>query len=258
MQQFPFLGISSRVCLFAVSTLLFSINFLVNPIHAQNSSTPYYKVAFENQLNEDEKGQGFYQFKSLSKNVFQVDYFFETSSASNPYSVSYSYNINKKEDNTLEVDLKSALEPDHLRIDEQTELRFDGDKLVFPADLNIGQSLEEANGIFSLYKKEGKFLLSMELKIFNRKVVSKETISIDGNSVEAFVISYDYIMTKHNSFDLPIQKAEHKVHEYFIPGLGVVSQNREGQTVWNGSNPEIGASTSFINSSAEIKQIQNN
>lgn len=254
MQQFLALGIPSNALSFMA---MFSFFLITNNSFAQNTSKPA-MVAFEQNIGEDIKGEGYYKFEDLEGNAAQVEYFFEKKSLPNPYQISYTYNVYKKEDGALEIDLSSAVEPFEMRIDESTEIKFKGDKLSFPAQFSIGQELPDANGIYNMYTKKGRMFLTHEVSITNRVVESKESISIDNRSVEVFVVSHDYSLIKLNQFDVTLLTSKQKVREWIIPGVGVIKQDRTGENIQNGNGDNAVGTVYLINNTAKLKDIQGN
>lgn len=257
MQQFLYLGIPSRVLSFMTMTFLFlSIN--ISTLTAQKSIQPS-MVEFEQSIGEEIKGEGYLKFNELEANVSQVEYFFEKKVLPNPYKISYTYNVYKNEDRSLEIDLSSAVEPFEMRIDESVEIKFNGDNIKFPGTIALGQSLDDANGTFNLYTSKGKLFLIYDVSIQNRKVESKEMISVGTQSIEAYVISHDYTMTKTNQFDVVLQNSKQKVTEWVIPGVGVIKQDREGETIKKHQTAdESSSSVYFIKNTSKIKDIDRN
>lgn len=256
MQQFLVLGIPSNLlsCM-AISLFFFLSN---SDLKSQDAVQPSL-VEFEQSLGEDVKGEGYYRFENLENNTSQVEYFFEKKAKPNPYKISYTYNVYKKEDGSLEIDLSSAVEPFEMRIDDSVEVEFDGDKLSFPASFTIGQTLPDAEGTFNLYTSKGRMFLRHDVSITNRKVESKEMISIGTQSIEVFVISHDYTLTKSSQFDVVLLTSKQKVTEWVIPGYGVIKQDREGETLQKNTQEDSSSSSvRFIKNTATIKDIKEN
>jgi len=155
------------------------------------------------------------------------------------------------------MDLKSALEPLELRIDESIEIEFFGDKVTFPSKLEVGNSLPEAKGYCILKKKSGKMILMYNIKVSNRQIVRTERMEINGESFDAFVVSYDYLLEKNNPFDVMIQKSEHHVTDWIIPSLGIVKQDREGSSVSGMDSNSSGSIYQFSHKS-NLNSIQKN
>ena len=214
------------------------------------------KIQFEKELGAEQKGVGTYIYSTRDNNTIEAKYDFEKSSIPNPYKISYSYSITKGEDGALAVDISSVVDPFEMRIDESVEIRTSNEKVEYPANIKVGQILKGVDGHLDLYTKQGKLLLIYNVSISNRKVERKETISIGSSSVEAFVISYDYKFEKSNRFDLVMLESNQKVKEWYLPGVGVIKQNRSGEEVIQSLSEEGGAgSVNFINSTSNIKHI---
>ena len=239
--------------------IVIALSFIQIPhVIAQDSFQPT-RVEFEQELGEDVKGEGFYNFLTIDGNTSKVEYFFEKKVLPNPYKISYTYNVYKNEDGSLEVDLSSAVEPYDMRIDESVEVEFKGDKLHFPASFTEGQSLKDAKGTFHMYSKKGKLFLVYDVVISNRKVEKKEMISVGTMSVEAFVVTYDYSLTKSNQFEVKLHSSKQTVKEWVIPGVGVIMQDREGESIQENIHDDAAAgAVKFIKKTSSIKDIDRN
>lgn len=268
MQQFAQRRVSStpiRLSILGLSHvgIMLSLVFLITTItsFAQDSDSKQLafsetKIQFEKELGAEQKGVGTYIYSTRDNNTIEAKYDFEKSSTPNPYKISYSYNITKGEDGALAIDLSSIIDPIEMRIDESMEIRSSNDKVEYPSNLSSGDKLKDVNGQISLYSKQGKLFLIYTVSISNRSVDRKETISIGNSSVEAFVISYDYKFEKTNKFDVTLQKSKQKVEEWFLPGVGVIKQNRSGEDITQSFSDEGNAgSVNFINTTSNIKHI---
>ena len=214
------------------------------------------KIQFEKELGADHKGIGTYIYSTRDNNTIEANYNFEKSSIPNPYKISYSYNITRSQDGGLAFDLSSIIDPVEMRIDESMEIRSSSDKVEYPGNIKSGDRLKEVNGQIDLYSKQGKLFLTYKVSITNRNVDRKETLSIGNSSVEAFVITYDYKFEKINKFDLAVHSSNQKVEEWYLPGVGVIKQNRAGEAITQSMSDEGGSgSVNFINSTSNIKHI---
>lgn len=241
--------------LFLLLTLCLSFS-----LHAQGDDQIDFhniSVNFSQTLSEGVSGDGNFKILPLNKELTEIQYKFEKRAIPNPYSISYKYNLYNKDDGSFEIDLKSAVEPMELRIDENIETEFYGDKISFPAKLEVGSALLDANGYCILKKKSGKMILMFNIKVSNRKIERKETININGEAHEAFVVSYDYQLEKSNPYDIVLQKSEHHVTDWIIPSLGIVKQDREGSSITGMDSNSSGSVLQFSHKT-DLNSIQKN
>lgn len=228
-------------------------------IFAQDSSEIDYHnitVHFSQNLGEGIDGEGNYKITPLNKEITEVNYAFKKKSLPNPYNISYKYNIYNNDDGSFEMDLKSAVEPTELRIDESADLKFTGDKLMFPKELKIGNALPDASGYFQL-NKSGNTLLRYKVEISDRIILNEEEVSINGELTKAFVLSSTYTLEKYNKFDVLIQRSNQTITDWVIPSLGIVKQNREGSSVHGMDNSSTGSIYQFSHKS-NLNSIQKN
>lgn len=228
-------------------------------IYAQgDSKLDYHNVTvnFSQSLGEGIEGEGNYRIVPTSEGITEVNYAFKKKALPNPYNISYKYNIYNKEDGSFDMDLKSAVEPLELRIDESIDLKFSGDKLSFPNDLKVGSSLTDATGYFDL-KKSGSSIMVYKVAISDRKVIKEEDVNINGEQIKAFVLSSTYSLEKYNKFDVLIHKSDQTITDWIIPSLGIVKQDREGSSVQGMDNSSAGSIHQFLHKS-NLNSIQKN
>ena len=96
----------------------------------------------------------------------------------------------KCEEDGVSIDFKSLVAPGIMDQYKDMELEITGTNILYPNTLNEGQTLPDADMLMTI--KIEPISLKMTVKIFNRKVVGKESISTPAGSFECYVISYDY------------------------------------------------------------------
>jgi len=237
--------------------LILCLSFNVNAQGDDNIDFHNISVDFSQTLGEGITGNGNYKILPINKELTEIQYKFEKKALPNPYSISYKYNLYNSEDGSFSMDLTSAVEPIELRIDESIETEFYGDKINFPAKLEAGSTLPDSKGYCILKKKSGKMILMYNIEVTNRKIERMETMMINGESLDAFVVSYDYILEKSNPYDVMIQKSEHHVTDWIIPSLGIVKQDREGSSVSGMDSNSSGAVHQFSHKT-DLHSIQKN
>ena len=131
----------------------------------------------------------------------------------------------------LKMDLKRFIPKDMFGSDADIEFELEGDYLELPESLEIGQSLKDGmiEGKMTMEGNPAMANMTMSVKIFNRKVESKEDITTPAGSFTCYKISYDMesstkVMGMNNKVNL-------KGVDYVSEGTGVVkteSYNKKG------------------------------
>lgn len=99
----------------------------------------------------------------------------------------------KCQDGTLLFDMKMFLPQQQAEAYKDMEMTIEGADMEMPNNLEVGKSLKDADIKFH-FKPKGDMPLpamKMEVKITNRKVEAKETITTPAGSFECFKISED-------------------------------------------------------------------
>lgn len=90
--------------------------------------------------------------------------------------------------------------------------------LDYPSGMQIGQSLPD--GTFEMQSNANGMNMKMSLKVNNRQVIGKETVTSPAGSWDCFKISYDMdFAMKVMGIGAPMHL---KATEWFAPGFGVV------------------------------------
>ena len=102
-----------------------------------------------------------------------------------------------------------------------------------PVNSNL---LPDAKGIFKLKMlKTNQLLLSYKVAVTNRKIIKNKNISLDGQTYEVYVHSYDFLQETIINKDQVIATVQESVTEWLVPNYGQVLQNRIGSQVINTS-----------------------
>ncbi|XMO87377.1 hypothetical protein AAFN75_03660 [Algibacter sp. AS12] len=125
--------------------------------------------------------------------------------------------------NTVSIDFKSMINPDMLKQYKDMEMEVTGTNIELPNDLQIGQSLKDAN--MNMAINMGGINMNMSVNILNRKVDQKESITTPAGTFNCFALSYDNEMKMG-------MKMTFKIKEWIAEGVGVVkseSYNKNGK-----------------------------
>lgn len=118
------------------------------------------------------------------------------------------------EDGKFFLDMQNFLDPKSMEAFKGTEVTVDGAAMIYPSNLAVGQTLDDAN-VTVAAASGGMSFLSMTITITNRKVVGTETITVPAGTFECYKITYD-IETKM------MVKITGAVTEYVNMGAGSV------------------------------------
>jgi hypothetical protein len=89
---------------------------------------------------------------------------------------------------SIRVDMKSMLDPKVMSGYKDMDVKIEADHLDYPADAAVGKQLED--GMLSM-TVNGPFPMNNTIKITNRKVEGKETITTPAGTFECIKITYD-------------------------------------------------------------------
>ncbi|SFD13652.1 TapB family protein [Algibacter pectinivorans] len=125
--------------------------------------------------------------------------------------------------NTVSIDFKSMINPDMLKQYKDMEMEVTGTNIELPNDLQVGQSLKDAN--MNMAINMGGINMNIGVNIVNRKVGQKESITTPAGTFNCFALSYD------NEIKMAM-KMTFKIKEWIAEGVGVVkseSYNKNGK-----------------------------
>ncbi len=119
----------------------------------------------------------------------------------------------------LQADIRMNMSSPSGQNTSQNEVTYDGNYIEYPATMQAGQSLPDAEATISM-KNQGGMATVLNFKLTGRTVVDKETITSPAGTWEAFKITYDAEMKiKIAGIGIPTRM---KVTEWFVPGFGMV------------------------------------
>lgn len=187
------------------------------------------QIDFTETFENGTSGAGTLSYQSLDNETIMANYSFEKTSLPNPFSVKYNYQIKKEKDGGYSIDLGSVLDPLSMRIDDNVEVEYLGDALNFPAALEVGTPLKDAQGEYMLKISKARFGLICKVSVTNRQVVGQETIEIDGENYDTFIITYEYKIGKSVDGQTISMRSEN-IKEWYVPGIGAIAKTRFGKS----------------------------
>jgi hypothetical protein len=131
------------------------------------------------------------------------------------------------------IDMRSFVSPQMMEAYKDMEAKMEGDYLIIPAKLSVGEVLPEGNMTILLSdKKSGQQMTAIKVRIYNRTVEGKESITSPAGTFDCYKINYDMRMeTSTMGIGIPVNM---KVTEWLAPGTGVIKSenfNRNGKSV---------------------------
>ena len=112
------------------------------------------------------------------------------------------------------VDMQTMINTEQTDAYASMEMTVDGDFLEIPSNPVVGQTLKDANLIIKFGTAETT-IMTMRIKVTNRKVEAKENLTTPAGTFECYVISFD--IETHLIFKI---KASAK--EWYSKGVGMV------------------------------------
>jgi hypothetical protein len=93
------------------------------------------------------------------------------------------------ENGKISIDLRGFVSPSLTKESKDTEMKIDGNMLDYPAAMTDGQALSDGNMVIHTWSG-GKEVSTTTIKIYNRKVASKETKTTPAGTYECYKITY--------------------------------------------------------------------
>ncbi len=127
------------------------------------------------------------------------------------------------EGNYISIDFKSLMNPDMFKQYKDMDMDITGTNIELPNDLQVGQSLKDAN--MNMAINMGGMKMNMKIDMLNRTVDKKESITTPAGTFNCFALSYDSEMKMG-------MKMKFKIKEWIAEGVGMVrneSYNKNGK-----------------------------
>ncbi len=118
-------------------------------------------------------------------------------------------------DGVVSMDFRSMISPQLFKQYEGMEIEMTGTNLDFPNSLAEGDELPDADVLMKI--NMGGINMNMNLKVSNRKVIGRETITTPAGTFDCYIISYD------NEVDMGLRKVN-SAKQWIAEGVGMVKQ----------------------------------
>lgn len=214
-----------------INSIYFSPKIFAQNYYYENSSLLHFsKTSNLENLTSNVDITNVITKKSSSQTVVNVKH--EKKGPSNPYKIDFDYFINDL-GNDYQLDMIAIIDPMLTRYDKNKyQLKYDGDKIVYPKSIKLNEKINDANGVFTL-KISDKIAINYEVSINHNFLKSIEKIVINQIEMTAYVYQFNYnCNVKSNQKCINNQKE--KITEWFVPDYGIVKMTRE-----NANNLEV-------------------
>lgn len=123
----------------------------------------------------------------------------------------FTYTCNK---GVFYVDMRNMIDAKTMSAYKDMEMKIEGNNLEMPSTLTVGQSLKDAN-MSVIISNQGFKMMSIDIKITNRKVEAQESITTPAGTFNCMKITYNVATKMMFSFDT-------NVTEWIAPNVGTV------------------------------------
>lgn len=175
---------------FIVSLFAFLVYF---SLAAQNACNAYYPfeegVKFEiTNYNKKGKKEGAvsYEVTNIENNVATLKTVIFDSKDKEITTTSYQVTC---EGDQISIDFKSLMSPDLFKQYKDMDVDMTGTNIEFPKELEVGQTLKDAN--MDMVINMSGMKMNMSIKMINRTVDAKESITTPAGTFDCYVLSYD-------------------------------------------------------------------
>ena len=129
------------------------------------------------------------------------------------------------------MDMSSMMNPQMLDAYKSMDVSMQGDKMLYPTNLKVGQQLENSTLKMEVKdKSSGQNISTMVMSIVDRKVEGKENVKVPAGSYDSYKINQRMEMENH-AMGMKMPGVQVQTVEYFVPKIGVVRSEayRNGQ-----------------------------
>ena len=197
-------------------------------ISAQNCSGYYYLSSSEVQMTTygkkgDESGKITYTIEALAKKNNTTSARFVSQMVDEKgKKLSSGKGIYKCSGENLYIDARVTMPQEQMAAYKDMDVKADEAYIEYPASVQSGQSLKDANVKMEVHNKGSVFSV-LTLDATNRKVAGKETITTPAGTWECWKISYDgrfrATIGGPSGIGVPVN---FRATEWFAPGFGIV------------------------------------
>ena len=122
------------------------------------------------------------------------------------------------------MDMKMMIPQQQMEQFKNMEMKAESNYLEYPANMKEGDQLKDAN--FTMTAQNGPVPYNMDMKISERKVLGKESVTTPAGTWECFKISSKSKINMKMGINIPMN---FETTEWYAPGFGIVkSENSKG------------------------------
>ena len=124
----------------------------------------------------------------------------------------------------MQMDMKMMIPQQQMEQFKNMEMKAESNYLEYPANMKEGDQLKDAN--FTMTAQNGPVPYNMDMKISERKVLGKESVTTPAGTWECFKISSKSKINMKMGINIPMN---FETTEWYAPGFGIVkSENSKG------------------------------
>lgn len=102
------------------------------------------------------------------------------------------------------------------------EMTMQGDKMLYPNNLQAGQKLEDGTMTMEMKNKgNGQSMMTMVMKVTDRTVEGKESIKVPAGTYDSYKIRYNTEM-ENRAMGMKMPGMRIETVEYYVPEIGMV------------------------------------
>ncbi|WP_299826212.1 hypothetical protein [uncultured Pontibacter sp.] len=123
---------------------------------------------------------------------------------------------------TISMDMRSLMNPGMMDAYKNMDVSMEGDKMLYPGNLQTGQKLEDGTMTITVKdKSSGQNISTMTMKIIDRTVEGKESIKVPAGTYDSFKISQRTEM-ENQAMGMKMPGMKIQTVEYYVPKIGMV------------------------------------
>ncbi len=204
-------------------------------------------INFNENAHDGSMGTGTLTINIIDLQTVRINYAFEKDALPNPYTVNFDYDVRLADGNHV-LDPCTVFDHLDMRIDENVEMSYEGDDLLFPLNMEVGATLPDVAGTYTLSYENRNIDFAYNVSITNRRVEGVETINVGDFELTAYMVSYDFTLEKSVNGNV-ISTTQQSISDMYVPMIGVVERARVGEAQNGDQLVQINTTSSVISTS---------
>ena len=167
-------------------------------------------------------------YKLMSDDLIQVNFQLNRNTEANPIQFSYQYHIRSNPDGSSDMEAIGILRPNTFYVSEEAQIKTNKPGLIhYPSTMKVGTTLPDATFNYTIVSPNVEFVHAGE--VLERKVLKSFTATYKGQQLKGHIISAK-VISEASLNNNPFQQTTTLLKEWFVPGLGMVKQERRIDT----------------------------